>query len=71
MGVGGQWHTLAALALENRPGAHHIGVWLGPLASLDSQWEVLHLICKKILTTPFSQGLQHFIKRPILFQSQF
>ena len=33
--VGGYLHAPAALLLENKPGTHFIGGWVGPRASLD------------------------------------
>jgi len=35
MGVGGQYHALAALPPEKRPGTHCIGGWVRPKASLE------------------------------------
>jgi hypothetical protein len=35
MGVGGQFHTPAALPPGKRPGTHCIGGWVGPMTCLD------------------------------------
>jgi hypothetical protein len=35
MGEGARCHDLAALLSGNRPGAHCVGGWVGPKASLD------------------------------------